>query len=88
MGRWYPKRWAREAGFLPSLLALLLCAGSPAQGADGLYDVAKLSVDITAQDAVAARTQGMAEAGMRAVKTVIAEADAAERPGAAARAHR
>ena len=71
MGRWYPKRWAREAGFLPSLLALVLCAGSPAQGADGLYDVAKLSVDITAQDAVAARTQGMAEAGRRAVKTVI-----------------
>lgn len=70
MGRWYPKRWAREAGFLPSLLALVLFAGSPAQGA-GLYDVAKLSVDITAQDAVAARTQGMAEAGRRAVKTVI-----------------
>jgi uncharacterized protein DUF2066 len=71
MGRWYPKRWAREAGFLPSLLVLILCAGSPVQGADGLYDVAKLSVDITAQDAVAARTQGMAEAGRRAVKTVI-----------------
>jgi hypothetical protein len=71
MGRWYPKRWAREAGFLPSLLALVLCAGNPAQGADGLYDVAKLSIDITAQDAVAARTQGMAEAGRRAVKTVI-----------------
>ena len=68
---WYPKRWAREAGVLPSLLALVLCAGSPAQGADGLYDVAKLSVDITAQDAVAARTQGMAEAGRRAVNTVI-----------------
>lgn len=72
MGWWFPKRRAREAGFLPLLLlALVVCAGSPAQGADGPYDVAKISVDITAQDAVAARAQGMAEAQMRAVKTVI-----------------
>ena len=72
MGWRFPKRRAREAGFLPLLLlALAVCAGSPAQGADGPYDVAKISVDITAQDAVAARAQGMAEAQMRAVKTVI-----------------
>jgi uncharacterized protein DUF2066 len=67
---WYPKRRALEAGFLP-LLLLAIGLGSPAQGADGLYDVAKLSVDTTAQDAVAARTQGMAEAEMRAVRIVI-----------------
>lgn len=55
---------------MPLLLALLV-AGGAAQAADSPYDVAKISVDVTAQDAVAARTQGMAEAGMRAVKTVI-----------------
>jgi hypothetical protein len=71
MGSRYPNRWARETGFLPLLLALVVGASSPAQGADGPYDVAKLSVDITAQDAVAARVQGMAEAEMRAVKIVI-----------------
>jgi hypothetical protein len=62
---------AQEAGFLPLLMALAVCTGGPAWSADGPYDVAKISVDITAQDAVAARAQGMAEAQMRAVKTVI-----------------
>jgi hypothetical protein len=52
-------------------LVLAVCAGGPARGADTPYDVAKISVDVTAQDAVAARTQGMAEAQMRAVKTVL-----------------
>src|SRR5262245_6345598 len=65
---WHPKR--PQAGFVPLLVALTVCAG-PARGADGLYDVAKISVDITAQDAVAARAQGMADAQMRAVKTVL-----------------
>jgi hypothetical protein len=65
------KRRARQAGFVPLLLTLVVCAGSPAWSADGPYDVAKISVDITAQDAVAARAQGMAEAQLRAVKTVI-----------------
>jgi uncharacterized protein DUF2066 len=65
------KRPTRQAGFVPLLLALVVCTGSPARSADGPYDVAKISVDITAQDAVAARAQGMAEAQMRAVKTVI-----------------
>ena len=46
-----------------------LAAG--AQAADSLYEVAKISVDITAQDAVAARDEGMAEAQMRAVKIVL-----------------
>jgi uncharacterized protein DUF2066 len=71
MGWWHPKRRARQAGFVPLLVALAVCAGGPARGADGPYDVAKISVDITAQDAVAARAQGMAEAQMRAVKTVL-----------------
>ena len=68
---WHPKRGARQAGFVPLLLALAVCAGGPAWSADTPYDVAKISVDITAQDAVAARAQGMAEAQMRAVKTVL-----------------
>ena len=59
------KRWAREAGLLLPLLALAAWLCSPAQAADSLYDVAKISVDITAQDAVAAREQGMADAELR-----------------------
>ncbi len=51
------------------LAGAALVAG--AQAADSLYEVAKISVDITAKDAVAARDQGMAEAQMRAVKTVL-----------------
>jgi hypothetical protein len=43
----------------------------PAEAADSLYDVAKISVDVTAEDAVAARNTGMAEAEARAVKTVL-----------------
>jgi hypothetical protein len=50
------------------LLAGLLGA---AQAADSLFEVAKISVDVTAADAVAARTIGMQEAGSRAVKTVL-----------------
>jgi hypothetical protein len=68
---WHPKRGARQAGFVPLLLALAVCGGGPAWSADTPYDVGKISVDITAQDAVAARAQGMAEAQMRAVKTVL-----------------
>jgi hypothetical protein len=52
---------------------LLLSAGLPgaAFGADSLFEVAKISVDVTATDAVAARAIGMQEAGDRAVKTVL-----------------
>jgi hypothetical protein len=42
-----------------------------ALGADSLFEVAKISVDVTAADAVAARAIGMQEAGDRAVKTVL-----------------
>jgi hypothetical protein len=65
------KRLARGAGLLPPLLALAVWVSSPAGAADSLYDVAKLSVDITAQDAVAARDMGMADAQIRAVKIVM-----------------
>jgi hypothetical protein len=68
---WHPQRGARQAGFVLLLVALAVCAGGPAWSADTPYDVGKISVDITAQDAVAARAQGMAEAQMRAVKTVL-----------------
>ena len=64
------KRWSRIAVVALPLLALpALAAG--AQAADSLYEVAKISVDVTAKDAVAARDEGMAEAQMRAVKTVL-----------------
>jgi hypothetical protein len=64
------KRWARIAGIALPLLAMPALAAS-AQAADSLYEVAKISVDVTAKDAVAARDEGMAEAQMRAVKTVL-----------------
>jgi hypothetical protein len=63
------------AGFLILLplfaVSVSISGGGAARAADSLYDVAKLSVDITAEDAVAARNTGMAEAQMRAVQTVL-----------------
>ena len=55
------------------LLPLVSLAGlsDSARAADSLYEVAKISVDTTAADAVAARAIGMEEAGTRAVKTVL-----------------
>ena len=52
---------------------LLVMAGllDAARAADSLFEVAKISVDVTASDAVAARAIGMQEAGDRAVKTVL-----------------
>ena len=70
---WRLKRSARAASLL-ILLPLFSFAslfGGAAQAADSLYEVAKLSVDTTAADAVAARKMGMAEAEMRAVKIVL-----------------
>ena len=69
---WRLKRSARAASsssccaFVPRGLF-----GGAAQAADSLYEVAKISVDTTAEDAVAARAMGMAEAEMRAVKIVL-----------------
>jgi uncharacterized protein DUF2066 len=65
------QRWSRVAGiaFLPLALGVLLAR--PARPADTLYEVTRISVDVTAQDAVAARAQGMAEAQLRAVRTVL-----------------
>ena len=66
------RRYALAAGLvlLPSV-AFTVVSGGAAKAADSLYDVAKISVDITAQDAVAARDRGMAEAEARAVKIVL-----------------
>jgi hypothetical protein len=71
MGLRHLKCWARDTGLLLPVLAAAALALSPAQAADNLYDVAKISVDITAQDAVAAREQGMADAELQAVKIVM-----------------
>jgi hypothetical protein len=54
-----------------AVLLALSIGGGAAKAADSLYDVAKVSVDTTAKDAVAARTMGMAEAGQRALKIVL-----------------
>ncbi|HWM31178.1 MAG TPA: DUF2066 domain-containing protein [Methyloceanibacter sp.] len=55
------------------LLAFLALLGMScaAAHADSLYDVAKIMVDTTAKDAVAARQMGMAEAEMRAIGIVL-----------------
>jgi hypothetical protein len=56
-----------------ALLGLLaiVAATSTASAADSLYDVAKISVDTTAENAVAARNIGIAEVEMRALKIVL-----------------
>jgi Uncharacterized protein conserved in bacteria (DUF2066) len=64
------RRYALASGLLLSL-ASIAGTGGAARAADSLYDVAKISVDVTAADAVAARDLGMAEAQARAVKTVL-----------------
>ncbi len=66
------RRHARAAGRrLLALFAFIAVAAAAAEAGDSLYEVAKISVDITAQDAVAARDMGMAEAEARAVKIVL-----------------
>src|SRR5262245_9759810 len=54
---------------LASTLVGILC--DPGRAAESLYTVAKVSVDVTAKNAVAARDTGMAEAEQRAVMTVL-----------------
>jgi Uncharacterized protein conserved in bacteria (DUF2066) len=65
------RRYALAIGLLLPCFASAAFLGGIARAADSLYDVAKISVDITAEDAVAARDMGMAEAQARAVKTVL-----------------
>jgi hypothetical protein len=64
------KRYVLASGLLICVVAVA-GTGGPARAADSLYDVAKISVDVTAQDAGAARETGMADAEARAVKTVL-----------------
>jgi hypothetical protein len=64
-------RRLRRLAAASGVLVLLAGVPSAAWAADGLFEVAKISVDVTAADAVAARTIGMEEAGARAVKTVL-----------------
>jgi len=45
--------------------------GREASAAQSLYDVAKITVDTTAKNAVAARANGMAQAQMRALKILL-----------------
>jgi len=71
MALWRLKRSARAASLLIVLLFSFAAFGGAARAADSLYEVAKLSVDTTAADAVAARAMGMAEAQMRAVKIAL-----------------
>ncbi len=61
---------ATQLLLLPFLAFTASWSGT-AKAADSLYDVAKISVDVTAEDAVAARTMGMAEAEARAVTIVL-----------------
>ena len=66
------RRYALASGLiLLPCLAAIAGTGGTARAADSLYDVAKISVDVTAENAVAARERGMAEAEARAVKTVL-----------------
>jgi hypothetical protein len=73
MALWRLMRRARGAGclILLVLFAFAVSLSGAVRAADSLYDVAKLSVDVTADDAVAARDTGMADAQMRAVKIVL-----------------
>jgi hypothetical protein len=65
-------RFLRRSIQLVSLALIVLGAATGRASADdSLYDVAKISLDTTAKDAVAARNIGMAEAEMRAMKIVL-----------------
>lgn len=68
---WLRLKYVAGTGLAVSLILLAMLAGASAQSVGNLYEVAKISVDTTAADAVAARSIGMAEAQARAVKTVL-----------------
>ncbi len=66
------ERLARRLSLLALCgLAGLGAAANSAVAADSLYDVAKVTVDTSAKDAVAARNTGMAQAEMRAMKILL-----------------
>jgi len=65
-GAW---RAARRA--IRCSLALIALLGGQAQAADSLYVVAKVTVDATAQDAVAAKAKGMEDAERNALNIVL-----------------
>lgn len=65
----------RRAASLAALLGLLAIGGAvtapKVQAADSLYTAAKISVDTTAKDAVAAKAAGMAEAQRKGLDIVL-----------------
>ena len=65
--------WIKSAGALGVvLLALILTAGrASAQSEDSLYMVAKLPVDVTAKNAVEAKSKALAEAQSRAFQIIL-----------------
>jgi hypothetical protein len=68
----YPKLFRSRLILCLSALALgLALQGHDAQAADSVFEVAKIFVDSTAKDAVAAKQKGMAEAEQRAFQTVL-----------------
>ena len=71
MALWRLKLVARAGLLLLPCVFAASSFGARALAADSLYEVAKISVDTTAADAVAARTMGMAEAQARAIRTVL-----------------
>ena len=56
---------------LVRLLALIAFSGGAAHAADSLYMVAKITVDVTAKDAVAAKAKGMEDAERNALNIVL-----------------
>ena len=63
--------WGAVRRALVRLLALIAFSGGAAHAADSLYIVAKVTVDTTAKDAVAAKAKGMADAERNALNVVL-----------------
>src|SRR5215472_1320118 len=74
MAFWRTRFRVSTEGRATALLLAFILAGfacAPIEAAESLYSVAKISVDVTAKDAVAARDTGMAQSEQRAVMTVL-----------------
>ena len=74
MAFWRTRFRVSTEGRAAALLLTFILAGfscAPIEAAESLYSVAKISVDVTAKDAVAARDTGMAQSEQRAVMTVL-----------------